>query len=46
MKKSGERNINDDDRAMIPLRLVNTVLGYKTEWQPDGSIQITSLTVR
>ncbi len=38
----GRAYINDDDRAMIPLRLVNTVLGYKTEWQPDGSIQITS----
>lgn len=41
-EETGKTYISDDGRTMIPLRLVNTVLGYRTDWQPDGSIQITS----
>lgn len=41
-EETGQTYISDDGRTMIPLRLVNTVLGYRTDWQPDGSIQITS----
>ena len=37
----GEPYINENDRVMIPLRMVNSYLGYETDWQPDGSIRIT-----
>ena len=40
--EAGEAYINDAGRTMIPLRLVNTVLNYQTDWQPDGSIRITN----
>ena len=38
----GQVYINDAGRTMIPLRLVSETMGYVTNWQPDGSIQITS----
>ena len=38
----GQVYINDAGRTMIPLRLVSETLDYETNWQPDGSIQITS----
>ena len=38
----GQVYINDAGRTMIPLRLVSDTLDYETNWQPDGSIQITS----
>ena len=38
----GQPFISTEDRTMIPLRLVNTALGYDTAWQEDGSIHITS----
>lgn len=38
----GQAYINDDGRTMIPLRLVNSSLGYETDWQNDGSIHISS----
>lgn len=38
----GQVYINDAGRTMIPLRLVSEILDYETNWQPDGSIQITS----
>ena len=38
----GQVYINDAGRTMIPLRLVRETMGYVTNWQPDGSIQITS----
>ena len=37
----GAPYINDNDRVMIPLRMVNAYLGYTTDWQPDGSIRIS-----
>ncbi|MDO4281750.1 MAG: copper amine oxidase N-terminal domain-containing protein [Peptococcaceae bacterium] len=37
----GQAYINDAGRTMIPLRVVNTVLGYQTDWQADGNIHIT-----
>lgn len=40
--EAGEAYINDAGRTMIPLRLVNTALHYRTDWQPDGSIHITN----
>lgn len=39
---AGQVYINDAGRTMIPLRLVSETMGYETNWQPDGSIQITS----
>lgn len=39
----GQVYINDAGRTMIPLRLVSEVLDYETNWQPDGSIHITSV---
>ena len=38
----GQPFITSDGRAMIPLRLVSETLGYKTVWQEDGTIHITS----
>ena len=38
----GQVYINVAGRTMIPLRLVSETLDYETNWQPDGSIQITS----
>ena len=38
----GQVYINDAGRTMIPLRVVSETMGYVTNWQPDGSIQITS----
>ena len=38
----GEAYISDAGRTMIPLRLVSEALDYQTDWQPDGSIHITS----
>lgn len=38
----GQVYINDAGRTMIPLRVVSETLDYETNWQPDGSIQITS----
>ena len=38
----GQIYINDAGRTMIPLSLVSETLDYETNWQPDGSIQITS----
>ena len=38
----GQVYINDAGRTMIPLRVVSETMGYETNWQPDGSIQITS----
>lgn len=40
--ETGQVYISDAGRAMVPLRLVGDVMGYTTEWQPDGSIHITS----
>ena len=42
--EAGEAYINDAGRTMIPLRLVNTALHYRTDWQPDGSIHLTNKT--
>lgn len=38
----GQAYISDAGRTMIPLRLVSAALDYQTDWQPDGSIRITS----
>ena len=38
----GQPFITSDGRAMIPLRLVSETLGYKTDWQEDGTVHITS----
>ena len=40
--EEGQPYINDAGRTMIPLRLVSEVLDYETNWQPDGTIHITS----
>lgn len=32
--------VNQDNRTMIPLRLVSTYLGYNTDWTEDGSVRI------
>lgn len=40
--ETGQVYISDAGRAMVPLRLVGDVMGYTTDWQPDGSIHITS----
>ncbi|MFM9413499.1 copper amine oxidase N-terminal domain-containing protein, partial [Peptococcus simiae] len=37
----GQVYINNQDRTMIPLRVVNDAFGYQTDWQPDGTIHIT-----
>lgn len=37
----GAPYINDQDRVMIPLRMVNGYCGFATEWRPDGTIRIT-----
>lgn len=39
---TGQVYINDAGRTMIPLRVVSETMGYTTDWQPDGSIHITS----
>lgn len=39
---AGQVYINDAGRTMIPLRVVSETMGYTTDWQPDGSIHITS----
>ncbi len=39
---AGQVYINDAGYTMIPLRVVNDAFGYKTDWQKDGSIHITS----
>lgn len=39
---TGQPYINDAGRTMIPLRIVSESMGYATDWQPDGSIHITS----
>lgn len=36
----GEPYINEDNRTMIPLRLVNTYFGFHTSWFEDGEILI------
>lgn len=36
----GEPYINQSGYTMIPLRMVNTYLGYTTDWSKDGSIHI------
>lgn len=38
----GQVYISDAGRTMIPLRLVSETMEYTTNWQPDGSIHITS----
>lgn len=38
----GQPFITSDGRTMVPLRLVSETLGYKTVWQEDGTIHITS----
>lgn len=38
----GQPFITSDGRTMIPLRLVSEEFGYKTDWQEDGTIHITS----
>lgn len=38
----GQPFITSDGRTMIPLRLVSETLGYKTVWQEDGTVHITS----
>lgn len=38
----GQAYISDAGRTMIPLRVVNDVMAYETQWQPDGSIHITN----
>ncbi len=38
----GQPFITKDGHTMIPLRLVNSELGYDTDWEEDGSIHITS----
>lgn len=40
--EEGQPYINDAGRTMIPLRVVSETMGYETNWQPDGSIHITS----
>lgn len=40
--EEGQPYINDAGRTMIPLRLVSEVLDYETNWQPDGTIHISS----
>lgn len=37
----GQPFITTDGHTMIPLRLVNSELGYDTDWEEDGSIHIT-----
>lgn len=41
-EETGQPFITSDGRTMIPLRLVSETLGYKTVWQEDGTIHITS----
>ena len=41
-EKIGQPFITSDGRTMVPLRLVSETLGYKTVWQEDGPIHITS----
>lgn len=38
----GQPFITSDGRTMVPLRLVSETLGYKTVWQEDGTVHITS----
>ena len=38
----GQPFITSDGRTKVPLRLVSETLGYKTVWQEDGTIHITS----
>lgn len=38
---SGAPFITTDGRTMIPLRLLNTVLGYTTEWTSDGAVTVS-----
>ena len=38
---SGAPFITTDGRTMIPLRLLNTVLGYTTEWTSDGVVTVS-----
>lgn len=40
--ESGQPYISEAGRTMIPLRMVSTSMNYQTDWQPDGSIHITS----
>lgn len=40
--EQGQAYISDVGRTMIPLRLVSESLGYTTQWQKDGSINISS----
>ena len=38
----GQVYVSNAGRTMIPLRLVSETLDYTTDWQPDGSIHVTS----
>ena len=38
----GQVYVSDAGRTMIPLRLVSETMNYTTDWQPDGSIHVTS----
>lgn len=38
----GQPYINNSNRTMIPLRIVNDMLGYDTAWNNDGTIRITN----
>ena len=39
--ESGAPYITTDGRTMIPLRLLNTTLGYVTEWRSDGTVTVS-----
>ena len=41
-EENGQVYVSDAGRTMIPLRLVSETMNYTTDWQPDGSIHITS----
>ncbi|MDO4281397.1 MAG: copper amine oxidase N-terminal domain-containing protein [Peptococcaceae bacterium] len=38
---TGRVYINEDNRAMIPLRLVNNELGMETQWRPYGTVTVS-----